>query len=386
MNPITDPWLTSKKTQAVCAMLTQTGAQALFVGGCVRNAILGESVHDIDIATDAVPTAVIASAAKAKLKAIPTGIDHGTITVISGGTPYEITTFRRDVTTDGRKANVAFATDVAQDARRRDFTMNALYADPTGQVIDPLGGLADLIARRVRFIEDAQTRITEDYLRILRFFRFSAWYADPDLGFDPDALAAIAGELDGLDVLSRERVGSEMLKILAAPDPVAAVAVMRSLGVLTRVLAGADDRALGPLVHLETLAHTPPDAVLRLAALGGASPDTDLRLSKAQARRRQDLIAAASQTTSALELGYRHGAAFAVQAILLRCALLETVFDPDTAQTAEQGALAKFPLRATDLMPDVQGRALGQRLEVLENRWIASGFTLSRTELLDNNP
>jgi poly(A) polymerase len=196
-------------TQALCAAVLAGGYRIFFVGGCVRNAVLGEPVGDLDLATDALPEQVIRLAEAAGFKAIPTGIDHGTVTVLADGVPHEITTFRHDVQTDGRHAVVAYSTDLAQDAARRDFTMNALYADPAGEVIDPLGGLPDLLARRLRFVGDPVQRIGEDYLRILRFFRFSATYGDPALGMDVDALAACAELADGIDGLSRERIGAE---------------------------------------------------------------------------------------------------------------------------------------------------------------------------------
>nr|MDA3889890.1 CCA tRNA nucleotidyltransferase [Allgaiera sp.] len=215
---ITGAWLTRPETRAVCAALTGAGHRALFVGGCVRNALLGVAVADIDIATDAAPETVTILAENAGLKAVPTGIDHGTITVVSGGIAHEVTTFRRDVETFGRHATVAFTADPAEDAARRDFTMNALYATPEGEVLDPLGGLPDLQARRLRFVGDPASRIREDYLRILRFFRFHAWYGDQQEGLDPEGIAACAENLDGLAGLSRERIGTEMRKLLSAPD------------------------------------------------------------------------------------------------------------------------------------------------------------------------
>ena len=172
MTRIKEAWVNDPDTQKVCAALTDGGAQALFVGGCVRNALLGVPVSDIDIATDARPERVVQLAEKAGIKAVPTGIDHGTVTLVSGGVPHEVTTFRRDVETDGRRAKIAYSDRVEEDAARRDFTMNALYARPDGTVLDPLGGLPDLRARRVRFIGRAEDRIREDYLRSLRFFRF----------------------------------------------------------------------------------------------------------------------------------------------------------------------------------------------------------------------
>jgi poly(A) polymerase len=376
-------WIECEQTQNVCRALTDAGAQALFVGGCVRDALLGVEVSDIDIATDAVPEDTVKRAMAAGLKAIPTGIEHGTITVLSGGRPYEITTFRKDIETDGRKATVKFSTDIKDDARRRDFTMNALYATPNGDVVDPLGGMDDLKARRIRFIEDPARRIEEDYLRILRFFRFSAWYADPRHGFDPEALAAIAGHLDGLDRLSKERVGREMLKLLSAPDPAPAVATMNQLGILAHVLGGAQDRALAPLIHIERLAAQQPDALRRLAALGGATPADDLRLSKSDARELILLRKSAESEASAKELGYRLGTQRAIDAILLRNVLLETDFDPSNLQSALDGAQQVFPVKAADLMPEYTGKALGKRLEDLESAWIRSGFALSRDALLD---
>jgi poly(A) polymerase len=234
--PIVAPWLSAPATQAVCRALTAAGHQALLVGGCVRNALIGRPVADIDIATDAVPEAVMALARAAGLHAVPTGIEHGTVTVVAEHRPFEVTTFRRDVETFGRRAVVAYTREIAEDAARRDFTMNALYARPDGTVVDPLGGLPDLQARRVRFVGDARSRIAEDFLRILRFFRIHAWYGDPDGGLDPEGLAACAAHQDGLARLSRERVGAEIAKLLAAADPAPAVAAMAATGILARVL------------------------------------------------------------------------------------------------------------------------------------------------------
>jgi poly(A) polymerase len=381
MTRISGDWLRNPATRAVCAALTAAGAQALFVGGCVRNTLLGMAVRDIDIATDAAPQTVIALAEAAGIKAVPTGIEHGTVTLVSKGLAHEVTTFRRDVATDGRRAVVAFSTDVAEDAARRDFTMNALYARPDGTVLDPIRGMDDLRARRVRFIGTAAHRIREDYLRSLRYFRFHAWYGDPEGGFDPDALAAIAANLDGLAQLSRERVGIEVLKLLAAPDPAPSVAAMRSAGVLGRLLSGADDRALAPLVHVEALAGIAPDAIRRLAALGGDFADR-LRLGKAQSRALQQMRTAAVGGQGPAELGYRMQVGMARNALLLRAAMLEQPWEPDVMQQVETGAAARFPVRARDLMPEFQGPELGARLAAAEARWIASGFTLSRDELL----
>ncbi len=377
---IDQPWLNDKATQKVCSVLTDAGAEALFVGGCVRNALLEAPVSDMDIATNIEPRHVMDLAKAAGIKAIPTGIDHGTVTLVERGIPHEITTFRKDVATDGRRAVVVFSKDIAEDAKRRDFTMNALYARPDGTVVDPLGGITDLRARRVRFIGTAEHRIREDYLRSLRFFRFHAWYGDHDEGFDANGLAAIAANLDGLEGLSRERVGAELLKLLAAADPAPAVAAMRHCGVLGVILPGSDDRALAPLVHLE--GGMAPDGIRRLAALGGEDVAERLRLSKAQAAALEDLRKEAAGTKGPRELGYHLGAARARDTLLLRAALLEQPPAPGSETEISKGAEASFPLKARDLMPDLQGPDLGKAMKRLEGEWIASGFTLSRDELI----
>lgn len=373
-------WIRAPATQAVLAMLTGAGHQGWLVGGCVRDALLGRHVADVDIATDARPAQVVALAKAAGLRAVPTGIDHGTVTLVADGTPFEVTTFRRDVETDGRRATIAFADRLEEDAARRDFTMNALYADALGAVTDPVGGLADLAARRIRFVGDAETRVREDYLRILRFFRFHAWYGDPAAGMNADALAAIAANTDGLDRLSKERIGHEMRRLLSAPDPAPALAAMQATGVLGHILLGADPRAIAPLVHLESEVLS-PDWLRRLVALGGTEADQNLRLSRSEARDLELLRAAIEDGAGAAEIAYRHGPDIARDAALIRAAS-GIALPPDWKRDIAKGAAARFPLAAADLMPRFQGAALGQRLAELEARWIASGFTLSREQLL----
>ena len=378
---ITGDWLAQPGTQALCGALEAAGYRALFVGGCVRNALLGVSVADVDIATDARPETVTRLAEAAGLRVVPTGIEHGTVTVIAGGVPHEVTTFRRDVETDGRRAVVAFADDVTEDAARRDFTMNALYADLRGNVIDPLGGLPDLVARRLRFVGDAHQRIREDYLRILRFFRFHAHYGDPGQGMDAEALAASAELAEGVDGLSRERIGSEIRKLLAAPDPAPAVAAMAQAGVLARVLPGSDPRALAPLVHLE--GDLPPRWQRRLAALGAQEVEDRLRLSRADAAVIAALRDAVGRGWSPAALGWKLGAEGGRDAVLLRAALLESPLPTDWQTDVARGAASVMPVTAIDLMPDLQGAALGARLKEIEARWLASDLRLTRADFLD---
>ena len=375
---IAGDWLDHPGTQALMQALEGAGHQALFVGGCVRNALLEEPVSDVDISTDATPETVTHLAEAAGFKPVPTGIDHGTVTVVAQGKPHEVTTFRRDVETDGRRAVVAFSDKIEEDAQRRDFTMNALYADRHGTVIDPLNGLPDLHARRVRFVGDPDTRIREDYLRILRFFRFHAAYGDPDGGIDADGLAACAALAEGLDSISKERITTELRKLLAANDPAPAVAAMAQSGILTRILPGTDPRALAPLVHLD--ASQPPRWLRRLSVLGG---DTDgLRLSRPESRDLAALRAAFGSTDTPAALAWRMGVALGTDAVLARAAVLESSPPPGWQSDVQRGAAAPFPVTAADLMPALQGEPLGLRLKQLEQAWLASDLTLSREELL----
>ena len=379
---VSGDWLTRPETQAVFAMLSDAGHQVFAVGGCVRNALLEVPVTDVDMSTDALPEEVVALAKAAGLKPIPTGLDHGTITVVSGGIPHEITSFRKDVATDGRRAVVAFSKDVTDDARRRDFTMNALYVDRLGAVLDPLDGLEDLRARVLRFIDVPSQRIREDYLRILRFFRFHAWYGDPSQGMDVEALAAIAETFEGLEQISKERIGAEVVKLLAARDPAPAVAAMRQTGVLNQILPGSDDKALGPLVHLEEIAGQQANPMRRLAALGGQGVGDSLRLSKRQVKELESLRGGIESSESLAAIAFQEGADLALSIALLRSAMLEMPLAPDFAKDIAQGAVAQFPVTASDLMPKFSGKALGERLKQMESDWMASGFSLSRDALL----
>ena len=286
---IRGPWITAPETRAVMAALeTARPGGARFVGGCVRNALLGAAVDDVDIATQLTPDQVIAAVEAAGLRAVPTGYAHGTVTVISSGRPFEVTTLRRDVETDGRRAVVAFSEDWREDAARRDFRLNALYADSEGEVFDPLdGGLADLAARRVVFVGQPEHRIREDYLRILRFFRFNAWYGRT---IDPEGLAACTALAAGVQGLSVERVWKELKKLLAAQDPRPALRAMKEAGVLAAAAPEAQglERLEGliekDLDHLFT-----PDPLLRTAAFvspaAAAAFAERMRLSRAEAER-----------------------------------------------------------------------------------------------------
>lgn len=380
MKRLSGNWYKTPEVQKLAKIFAEAGFDVHFVGGCVRNDLMGVPISDLDLSTNARPEQVLQLAENAGLRAVPTGIEHGTVTVVVAGKGFEITTYRKDVQTDGRRAVVAFADTMEEDAHRRDFTMNALYADADGAILDPLGGLPDVQARRIRFIDNAADRIREDYLRTLRFFRFMAWYGDPSEGPDQEALAAIASNLSGLETLSKERVGAELHKLLAAPDPGPAMATMMQSGVLPAVLPGADVTFLPVLLHLEGA--IPPNAIRRLAVLGGDTVADRLRLSRKDARRLEQLREGMESTQSIAELSYRNGAEIARDIALLRAAQMGVPLDPDFEADISAGAGAVFPVKPADLMPDYSGPALGERLRLLEARWIASGFHLTREDLL----
>lgn len=375
-------WLTASHTQRVFSLLTEAGFQAFVVGGAVRNTLLDMAVSDLDFATDATPQQVIALAEKAGLRVVPTGIDHGTVTLILGGQGFEVTTFRHDLETDGRRAIVGFTTSMTEDAARRDFTMNALYCAMDGQVLDPVGGLSDLQAGRVAFVGNPTKRIAEDYLRILRFFRFYAWFGDPEGGPDPEGLAAVAAGADGIATLAVERIGAEMTKCLGAPNPAPALAAMAATGILARILPGASDKLLAPLIHFEHAAKVPPRWQRRLGAIGGQDIGAALRLSRADMRYITALTDGLAGQADTAELAYRQGADVAIDVALINAATTLIAPPPDLLETVERGTNARFPLRAADLDPSLKGREIGRALRRAEERWIASGFTLDRHALL----
>lgn len=374
------PWRTDPRTIAVFDALEGAGARLFFVGGVVRNAAMGLPVSDLDLACDAAPETVCKLAKRAGFRVIPTGIDHGTVTLVVQGLAHEITTFRRDEVTDGRHAVVAFTDELEEDAARRDFTINALYADRAGQVIDTVGGLEDIAARRVRFVGDASARVAEDYLRILRFFRFYAHYGDPDGGIDADGLAACAEGAEGLDGLPAERIGHEMLRLLGARDPAPALGSMAQSGILARVLPGAAPEIVTRLVHFDNDA--PGDAIRRLAALGGEEAASRFRLSRQQTKRLELLKNNVGAATGLAEFAWRDGAPTAWDIAWLRAAVFETEPPQNAADQIARGAEADFPVQPEDLMPKYQGPALGAQLKALQRRWIDSDFTLSRDALL----
>ena len=354
--------------QAVLAALPR----ARMVGGCVRDALLGRPVADIDLATPDAPEDVMEALRQAGLKAVPTGLAHGTVTAVAAHRGYEVTTLRRDVATDGRHAVVAFTADWRADAARRDFTINAMSMAATGEVFDHFGGLADLEAGRVRFVGDAATRIAEDYLRVLRFFRFHARYGRG--APDADALEAIRAAIPGLARLSAERVWSELKRILAGPDPAGTATLMRQTGVLAAVLPEAGDPA--PLAAL-VAAGAPPDPVLRLAALiggDGVAATTRLRLSGAEATRLVALRAATAPADDADDDTLRRALADTPKEVLIGASWLAGRAPALRARLAAL-PVPVFPLAGRDLAAAGlrPGPAMGTLLRELRAWWLQGG-------------
>ena len=391
-------WLKRPQVRHVFAALNKDGVTTRAVGGAVRNTLLGLPVAEIDLATTALPERVMTLARKAGLKAVPTGIEHGTVTVIADGIPFEVTTLRRDIETYGRHATVAFTQNWQEDARRRDFTLNALYAASDGTVFDPLGGYGDLIARRVRFIGDPSARIEEDYLRILRFFRFNAYYGKGPL--DADGLAACVRLRADLEQLSAERVAGELKRILVAPQAVRAIETLFDYGLLTALLGGVPRlMRFARLVGAEEALGLAPDAALRLAALAVFVPEdaerlaARLRLSNAE----QALLLLGAADHDKVKLPdeiaarralYRLGPCKFEAHVLLASA--DEGAAPDdrlwrqALRLADRWQVPEFPVRGPDIMAlgKVQGPEIGEMLRRLEAEWVASDFTLDRVALL----
>ncbi len=377
-------WRNWPGMDALISALDAEGGNVRFVGGAVRDTLLELEVKDVDCATTFPPEEVVRRLKAADIKAVPTGIKHGTITaVIENSRPIEVTTLRRDVATDGRHAEVAFTDDWKEDAARRDFTINALSADPlTGEVFDYFGGEEDLEARRVRFIGDPLKRIAEDHLRILRFFRFHARFGEGE----PDAagLEAVTARANDMMALSRERIADELLKMLVLPDPSATVKLMIGHGIFAPVLPEVvidGWKVLSRLIAREQAMDITPEAILRFAALLPQDPDTAraiatrLKLSKAQRQRIADAATRSAQdATCPRETTYRHGPESAADKLLLS--------DADDAAIAEalESQIANppphFPLKGGELiaMGVEAGPEVAQLLHEIQERWIAEDF------------
>jgi poly(A) polymerase len=392
------PWLSSGPAARVLALLNGNGEEARVVGGAVRNALLKIPLGDIDIATTALPDEVVRRAAAAGIKSVPTGIDHGTVTLVIESHPFEVTTLREDTETFGRKAKVAFGRDWVRDAERRDFTINGLSIDADGVVHDHVGGLADIEARRVRFIGDANQRIAEDYLRILRFFRIHAAYGAgaPDrAGY----LACIAGR-GGLSTLSAERIRMEMLKLVVAERAAVSVQAMADAGLLQSIFGGVVYTSpFAAMIAAEGELGLPASAVRRLAALAVAVTEDArrislrLRLSNAETRALDSMghrwwRFAGKDEARARQLLYRLGKDPYRDRLMLAWARAGGADNGvarwrDLATLPQRWSAPKFPLRAADFIARgiAEGPALGHVLTLAEDAWLAADFPLEPSAL-----
>ncbi len=394
--PELSPWKRDPGAARIAKALRAAGGEARIVGGAVRDALLGGKTADIDFAADLEPRQVEAALTKDGIKTVPTGINHGTLTAVIDKKGYEITSLRRDVATDGRHADVSFTKNWAEDAARRDFTFNALYLDEEGHVYDFTDGRADLAAKHLRFIGDPRARIREDYLRVLRFFRFMAQLSGPQGAFkpDPDGLAACRELAEGMDRLSAERVSRELLRLLNAPDPSPALKLMIENGILLRLVPemGFLGR-LQNLVQIERVHGIPPDPLRRLAALAPMQVEKiarRLKFSKAQTQR-MNVLPSALSALQQVEDGagfrnflYDYGKEAALDAVLLLLAEGEgaaSSFLPEI----EKWEKPVFPLEGKDLIALglLPGPEIGAILSQIESWWRACDFAPTRQECLD---
>ncbi len=395
------PWMEAPATQAVMRALQRAGGAdgARFVGGCVRNAVLDRPVDDIDIATVLTPDQVMQALSDADIRSVPTGVEHGTVTALCEGRPFEITTLRRDVSTDGRRAVVAFTQDWTEDARRRDFRLNALYMDAEGRIYDPLGhGVEDAKAGRIVFVGDPLTRIREDYLRILRYFRFLAWYGRGDP--DPAALSACKALKGMLSGRSAERTAKELFKLLAAEDPRPAMALMHGAGVLSAILPTAGLERFDALVGIERTILYENDPELRLAALLPDDPAEAaraverLRLSNAQRDRltaalaREPRIVPWLSPREVRRAVYRIGVrAFHDRVKLAWAAQVKPKLAGQWRKLlalGESWTAPEFPLTGEDAIAAglAQGPLVGRVLQEVEDWWVDEDFPQDRAQAL----
>jgi poly(A) polymerase len=397
LDPAEHSWLTAPDARRVMEALSPGDSdRARFVGGCVRNALMKRKVDDIDIATLLTPDESAAALEAAGIKVAPTGIAHGTVTAVVDGKPFEVTSLRKDVETFGRRAVVAFTTDWREDALRRDFRLNSIYARRDGTLFDPLGGVEDARAGRVIFIGEARDRIAEDHLRILRFYRFNAWYG---AGIDPDGHAACAAMAATIRDLSAERVWKELKKLLLAPDPREAVKAMQEGHVLKEVLlARLDFKLFAGIINADRGKAREPDALLRLVALVGREGTTvegvmqRMKASKGESARARAMTARAGEPRvhPGLSAAARSRALYALgaDAVIARLMLDEAEglgeAGADIA-AARDWSRPHFPLKGKDLVAAgfEPGPELGEALARLEADWIDSGFALERAALIE---
>ena len=375
-------WLRNPSAQKLSKLYKNFGYQVLFVGGCVRNTILKMPVTDIDLATDAQPEEIIKIAKENNIRFVPTGLAYGTITLIIDNKNYQITTFRTDFDHDGRYAKVEFTESLLLDASRRDLTINALYCNHVGEVIDPLNGLDDIKKQKIKFIGNPNERIKEDNLRILRFFRFQAIYGNKNLEIDSIALEACHNHKSKLAALSKERITSELRKILSAPNPLEVIIKMNETGVLNELFQKVSIDSLEAYLKTEGKFKININWLGRLLSLQVTQEEESLKLTRCEFKFLKQTKSAIENQIHVLEFSYYNGVENGKIYSILQNFRHNIILSKNLLNQINSLATKKFPITAKDLMPEISGKKLGEALRSLEDRWIKSNFTLSKKELL----
>lgn len=379
-------WLKSSSVRLIWKILSSNGAEVYFVGGCVRDTIQGREIKDIDIATNALPSKVLELVQAAGLKVSKLGIKYGSVKVIVEQEFFEVTTFRSDLVTDGRHPKVGFSNSILDDARRRDFTMNALYMTIEGDIIDPLSGWQDLINGHVRFIGNPEERIREDYLRILRYFRFISSYVGSISYVDCDSVQACTDAVPGLKTLSHNRVWEELRKILLAKDPFPVLKLMKSAKILDEILPSADVNCLGRFLKIESNVKLESTEITRLLALNvncARSWVEKFPLKKKQIEWLNKLLVSLKDDSPLKVKGYKHGMDVTLAGLAIAKANSFEKFDQNDLADIKQGSVRKFPVNASDLLDFFPpSKDLGAELKRLRHLWFASDLELDRNDLL----
>ena len=375
-------WLRNPSAQKLSKLYKSFGYQVLFVGGCVRNTILKIPVTDIDLATDAQPEEIIKIAKENNIRFVPTGLAHGTITLIIDNKNYQITTFRTDFDHDGRYAKVEFTESLLLDASRRDLTINALYCNHVGEVIDPLNGLDDIKKQKIKFIGNPNERIKEDNLRILRFFRFQAIYGNKNLEIDSIALEACHNHKSKLAALSKERITSELRKILSAPNPLEVIIKMNETGVLNELFQNVSIDSLEAYLKTEEKFKININWLGRLLSLQVTQEEESLKLTRCEFKFLKQTKSAIENQIHVLEFSYYNGVENGKIYSILQNFRHNIILSKNLLNQINSLATKKFPITAKDLMPEIRGKKLGEALRSLEDQWIKSNFTLSKKDLL----
>ena len=380
---INSEWIKNKSLQNILKILKKADHNAYLVGGCIRNSILNFPVNDIDISTDAKPQETLDLFNIGSFKATPTGFSHGTVTVVSGGIPYQITTMRSDQNTDGRHADVSFSDNITEDAERRDFTINALYADPNGKIIDPIGGLKDFRPLKIKFIGNANNRIQEDYLRILRFFRFHAQFSEFVIDFEQDALDAIKNNQNSLKLLSKERVWNEFQKILLSKNPSRALLEMSKIGILEKVSIDGGIKNIKNLISIEEKMGIEPEAIRRLVAITRNTEKTSLNLSRKEARKFSLLKSLLGKKFDLAELVYQFNKEIAQSVLAIYTFNQGEKLKLSDVAKIEKACLYPCPISGAHLSKYMSGEDVGIKLKEAQRVWIKSNFKSDAAKILN---